>query len=136
MLLKSDKLNARCYRHSLPADLTFLAMTQLSLGKKADSVAMLARLHDSMKKLPFDWEPRICCWKPNAWWTRRSDEGIMVRTRPDRRQTIRREPSGSDREGSRWIPGRRHQVGHCEARRLSFLKNIALTMLLPRAISG
>jgi len=55
-LTESDKLNAARFRHSLPADLAFLAMTQFQLGQKAEAAATLGRLRDLMKKLPLDRE--------------------------------------------------------------------------------
>jgi hypothetical protein len=55
-LTQSDKLNAARLKRSLPADLAFLSMTQFQLGRKADAVATLGRLRDTMKKLPFDRE--------------------------------------------------------------------------------
>ena len=55
-LTQSDKLNAASYKHSLPADLAFLAMTQFQLGQHADAAATLARLREGMKNLPPDRE--------------------------------------------------------------------------------
>ena len=45
-LTQSDKLNAARLKHSLPADLAFLAMTQFQLGRKADALTTLGRLRD------------------------------------------------------------------------------------------
>jgi hypothetical protein len=55
-LTETDEIKAAVYKHSFPADLAFLAMAQFQLGRKADAVATLGRLRDTMKKLPFDRE--------------------------------------------------------------------------------